>query len=116
MSGDPRVPSAAMHDATFRVEHNRDCGGVGAGIGDLAVEAAVLVALPEAVVLQNVEHARHLAEDQNARALLLQLAQQLVEHKELAAVVEKVRVGRVRRPRLGAIKEVPEGSEERENG
>eukprot|EP00053_Salpingoeca_punica_P017129 m.163900 g.163900 ORF g.163900 m.163900 type:complete len:637 (-) comp17120_c0_seq4:1564-3474(-) len=72
----------------------------------LAVEAAVLVAAPPAVVLQDVQHAGHLAEDEHARALLLQLLQQPVKHDHLAAVLDDVVVGVVRRAGLGAVKEV----------
>ena len=42
---------------------------------------------PEAVVLEDVEHARHLAEDEDARVLGLEARQQLVQDGHLAAVV-----------------------------
>mmetsp|Transcript_59635 Transcript_59635/g.158717 ORF Transcript_59635/g.158717 Transcript_59635/m.158717 type:complete len:424 (-) Transcript_59635:1733-3004(-) len=57
---------------------------------DATVDAAVLVAAVPAVVLEDVEHARHLAEDQYARAFLLALVQQPVKHAQLGAVVDKV--------------------------
>uniref|UniRef100_A0AAG5DLD8 Uncharacterized protein n=1 Tax=Anopheles atroparvus TaxID=41427 RepID=A0AAG5DLD8_ANOAO len=72
----------------------------------LAIEPAVLVAAPVAKVLQDVQHARHLAEDEYARVLLLQLPEQLVEHHHLAGVLQQVVVGRVRRARLGPVEQV----------
>ena len=72
----------------------------------LAVEAAVLVARPAAVVLQDVQHARHLAEDQHATTTLLEARQQLVQQHHLAAVLRQVPVGGVGRARLGAVEQV----------
>ena len=67
-------------------------------VGRLAVDAAVVVAAEPAVVLQDVEHARHLSEDEDARVLALQLGEQLVEDGQLARIEDEVLVSGVRRP------------------
>lgn len=58
------------------------------------------------VVLKDVEHAAHLREDEDARAFGLHRGKELVKNDHLAGVVDDVLVGRVRRPRLSAIKKV----------
>mmetsp|Transcript_47611 Transcript_47611/g.79829 ORF Transcript_47611/g.79829 Transcript_47611/m.79829 type:complete len:768 (+) Transcript_47611:2909-5212(+) len=70
------------------------------------VEAVVRVALPDQVVLHDVQHPRHLAEQQHAVALGLQPRQQLVQDPHLPGVVDDLLVGDERRPLLCAIKEV----------
>ena len=72
----------------------------------LTVEAAILVAAPPAIILENVEHSAHLREDENARALRLQLYEQFVEQMQLAAVLDEMLIGRKRRSRLGAVEEI----------
>ena len=49
----------------------------------LTVDAAVLVAAVEAVVLQDVQQTGHLAEDEHARVAGLELGQQLVQQHQL---------------------------------
>jgi hypothetical protein len=118
----------------------------------LTVEAAVAVPAPPAIVLQDIQHTshlkfstscikqqknsnnilekdneRHLAKDEDAGALLLELDEQLVQHNELATVchnplknkknikrrrgkclpvLEDMEVGGIGRPGLGAVEEV----------
>ncbi len=50
----------------------------------LTINAAVFEAAVEAVVLQDVQQPRHLAEDEHARVARLQLRQQLVQQHQLA--------------------------------
>ena len=49
-----------------------------------------IVSPPERVVFENVEHASHLAENEDTRSLGLQFRQQLVENHHFAAVVDLV--------------------------
>jgi hypothetical protein len=58
------------------------------------------------IVLQDVKHAAHLAEDEYARALLFHTSQELVEDDHLARVVDQVLVSGVRWTWLCAIEEV----------
>ena len=55
-------------------------------VGSVAVQSAVGVFPPQAVVLQDVQHARHLAEYQHAMSLLTEPWQQLIQHHHLARV------------------------------
>ena len=75
---------------------------------DHAVKSLVLVATQRHVVAEDVEHADHLAEDEDAVAVLVQALQELVEEDHLAAVhdqtLELLLDARV--AILGAIKEV----------
>ena len=48
------------------------------------INAAVLVALVEAVVLQDVQQARHLAEDEAAGVAFQELGQQAIQQHHLA--------------------------------
>ena len=56
----------------------------------VAVQPEVRVLPPEAVVLQDVQHARHLTEDEHAGAFLLEARQQLVQGTHLAAIGNQV--------------------------
>ena len=58
----------------------------------ISIEPEVVVLPPEAVVLQDVQHSSHLAEDEDSRSLFLQLGQQLVQHTHLTTVEDKVGV------------------------
>lgn len=58
----------------------------------------------QAVVLQHVQHARHLAEDEHARVALLQLGQQLVQQHHLAAVLNQVLACEVGGTGLGTLR------------
>ena len=58
------------------------------------------------VILEYVEDARHLAEDQHPRPLGLELRQELVHELHLAAVLPDVRPVREGRAGLGAVEEV----------
>lgn len=70
--------SLAVHCAGTGVKHDRQGEAVS------TVDAAVLVATVEAVVLQDVQQARHLAEDENTAVARLQLRQQLIQQYQLA--------------------------------
>mmetsp|Transcript_32858 Transcript_32858/g.77904 ORF Transcript_32858/g.77904 Transcript_32858/m.77904 type:complete len:460 (-) Transcript_32858:740-2119(-) len=74
--------------------------------GCVTVDPAVLVAFVQAVILQYVEHASHLREDEHAAVPLLQLRQQFVEEDELAAVLDQVIARDERRPRLRPLEQV----------
>mmetsp|Transcript_8914 Transcript_8914/g.21077 ORF Transcript_8914/g.21077 Transcript_8914/m.21077 type:complete len:452 (+) Transcript_8914:1433-2788(+) len=74
--------------------------------GNPAVDAAVPVVAVPTVVLQDVQHARHLAEDQDPAALCLGLVQQLVEHAKLRAVLDQMLPLDEGRPGLLALEEV----------
>lgn len=54
-------------------------------VGGVPVDAAVLVAPHHAKVLKDVQHPRHLGEDQHAVPLGVQLPQQLVQENHLHA-------------------------------
>ena len=58
-----------------------------------------------AVVLENVEHPRHLREDEDAVALRMEAAEELVEEHHLPRVLDEALVGGERRL-LGALEEV----------
>ena len=60
----------------------------------------------DGVIFEQVEHARHLREDEHARALLLQAQKQLVEHHHLARVLDQVVAERVERLILSPLKEI----------
>ena len=59
-------------------------------VGRVAVDAAVLVVAHGHEVLEDVEERRHLAEDEDAVAAVLELREELVEEHELAAVGDDV--------------------------
>ena len=52
----------------------------------VSINAAVLIALADHVILQNINHAGHLTEHQHAVTALLHLAQQLVQQDHLATI------------------------------
>lgn len=54
----------------------------------VAVDAAVLVAAHAEIVLENVEHARHLRKDQAPRALRFQTLQELVKNDQFTTIIE----------------------------
>ena len=60
----------------------------------------------EPAVLEDLQHARHRAEDEHAVAVGLQPAEQLVEHGQLARVLDEVLALDPRRARLGPLEEV----------
>ena len=70
-----------------------------------AVDPAVLELAVAAVVLEDVEHPRHLREDEDAVALRLEAAEELVEEHHLPRVLDEALVGGERRL-LGALEEV----------
>ena len=59
-----------------------------------------------AVVLKDIEHARHLRENENAMSLRLCLADQLVKHLELCAVFDEMLTLNKGRAGLLALKQV----------
>ena len=61
-------------------------------VSSVSIEPKVVMLSPEAVVLQDVQHSSHLAEDEHSRALLLQLGEQLVQHTHLPTVEDKMGV------------------------
>ena len=63
-------------------------------MSSVSVQSEVIVLSPEAVVLQDIQHSSHLAEDKHSRALLFQLREKLVQHTHLTTVVDKVSVCR----------------------
>mmetsp|Transcript_22778 Transcript_22778/g.67502 ORF Transcript_22778/g.67502 Transcript_22778/m.67502 type:complete len:715 (+) Transcript_22778:982-3126(+) len=72
---------------------------------DAAIVKAILVPVG-AVVLEDVEHARHLREDEDAGALRLEPHEQLVEQRHLAGVGHEVVAKRRQRLVLDALEEV----------
>jgi len=60
--------------------------------GTCTINAAVLEAAVEAVVLQDVQQASHLAEDEHARIARLQLWQQLVQQHQLPCAPEQPQI------------------------
>mmetsp|Transcript_8845 Transcript_8845/g.30409 ORF Transcript_8845/g.30409 Transcript_8845/m.30409 type:complete len:769 (-) Transcript_8845:151-2457(-) len=72
----------------------------------VSVNPAVLVPPKEHVVLEDVEQAGHLGEDKDARTLLLQPGQELVQQDHLSSVLDQMHVSRERRSRLGALEQV----------
>ena len=72
----------------------------------LPIQPTVLVIPQEAVVFQNVQHSRHLAEYKYTRTLGLQLGQQLVKQHHFATVIYEVLVCRVGGSRLRPVKQV----------
>ena len=58
------------------------------------------VTAEQAVVFQNIEHAAHLREYEDARALFLHVLEQLVQYHHLARVLNKVLIRRVWRSRF----------------
>jgi len=72
----------------------------------LAVDAAILVATEVEVIFQQVENTAHLGEEEDTRAVGLELCQEEVQHHHLARGLDQVLVRRVRRAGLNAIKEV----------
>lgn len=58
----------------------------------LSIQTTVVIVLPETVVLQNVQHPGHLAEDEDPGVLGLQTRQQLVQQHHLASVVHQMLV------------------------
>ena len=89
----------------LRVE--RDDRLVALGAARAAVDPAVLVLPHAAVVLEDVEHSRHLREDQHSVAVLLQPLEQLVQHDELAARLDKMLALDEWRPRLLSVEQIP---------
>ena len=71
-----------------------------------AIDTAVLEVAEDAVVLENVQHATHLREDQDPASLLLHAHEELVQHDHLARVDHEVLVRGVWRSRLGTFEEV----------
>ena len=59
--------------------------------------------LADAVVVEDVDHAGHLAEDEDPVAGALHAGQEAVQQHELAAVVHQVRTVRVQRAVLQAL-------------
>ena len=64
------------------------------------------VSAEQAVVLENIEHTTHLAEDEDTRALRLHILQQLVKNDHLARVLHQMLVSGVGRARLGTVEEL----------
>lgn len=58
------------------------------------------VATEQAVVLQNIKHAAHLRENENARALLVRILEQFVQYHHLPRILNKVLIRRVWRSRF----------------
>jgi hypothetical protein len=58
------------------------------------------VATEQAVVLQNIKHAAHLREYENARALFLHVLEQLIQYHHLSRILNKVLIRRVWRSRF----------------
>lgn len=56
------------------------------------IQSEVGVVLPETVVLQNVKHSSHLAEDEHTRAFLLEPRKKLVQDTHLPTVDDQVSV------------------------
>ena len=63
-------------------------------VSRVSVQPEVVMFPPEAVVLKDIQHSGHLAEDEHSRALLFQLREKLVQHTHLTTVVDKVSVRR----------------------
>ena len=63
----------------------------------LSIQPAVWELFPETVVLQDVQHACHLAEDEYTGTLLMQSRKKLLQNTHLAAVLNQVSVGGVGR-------------------
>ena len=63
----------------------------------VSIQPEVAMLPPDAVVLKDVQHSRHLAEDEYTRTLLLQFREQFVQHTHLTTVVDKVSICRKRR-------------------
>jgi len=63
----------------------------------LSIQPAVWELFPETVVLQDVQHACHLAEDEYTGTLLMQSRKKLLQNTHLAAVLDQVSVGGVGR-------------------
>jgi len=59
-----------------------------------------------AVVLKDIQHPAHLAEEENARTLSLDPLEEVVQNEHLASVFDEVHVGGEGRPGLNAVKEV----------
>ena len=64
------------------------------------------VSAEQAVVLENIEHTTHLAEDEDTRALRLHVLEQLVENDHLARVLDEMLIGGVRRSWFCSVKEI----------
>lgn len=63
----------------------------------LSIQPAVWELFPETVVLQDVQHACHLAEDEYTGTLLMQSWKQLLQNTHLTTVLDQVSVGGVGR-------------------
>mmetsp|Transcript_14522 Transcript_14522/g.42533 ORF Transcript_14522/g.42533 Transcript_14522/m.42533 type:complete len:379 (+) Transcript_14522:1826-2962(+) len=71
-----------------------------------AVDPAVAVLHEAEVILQHVQHARHLGEDEYARSAGFELGKELVKELKLGGILPQVRTVGVGRAGLGAVKEV----------
>mmetsp|Transcript_28915 Transcript_28915/g.83963 ORF Transcript_28915/g.83963 Transcript_28915/m.83963 type:complete len:731 (+) Transcript_28915:2411-4603(+) len=81
-------------------------GGLAIGVIGVAIDAAVLVAAHVHKILEDVQNARHLGEDEDSAATLLEPLEELVEHVELAAVVDQVIAEWVEGSVLHALEEI----------
>ena len=72
----------------------------------VTVDAAVLVPAEEEVILEDVEEAGHLGEDEDAAALLLELLEQLIEEDHLTGVLHEVLAGEEGRAGLGTLEQI----------
>ena len=72
----------------------------------VTVNTAIAVTLEPAVVLQDIEHPRHLRENQDSRALRLDLGQKLVENGQLAAILDQVLIRCVWGSGLHTVEEI----------
>ena len=58
------------------------------------------VAPEQAIVLQNIKHAAHLREYENARALFFRVLEQFVQYHHLSRILNEVLIRRVWRSRF----------------
>mmetsp|Transcript_73672 Transcript_73672/g.206831 ORF Transcript_73672/g.206831 Transcript_73672/m.206831 type:complete len:305 (+) Transcript_73672:1639-2553(+) len=72
----------------------------------VSVNSTVFVANEAEVILQNIKHTSHLAENQHSRTLFLELNQKLVKEHHLPSVLPDMGPILVRRTFLGPIKEI----------
>ena len=81
-------------------------GGLAIDVVGVAIDAAVLVAAHVHKVLEDIQNARHLGKDEDSAAALLEPLEELVEHVQLAAVLDQVVAERVEGSVLHAFEEV----------
>ena len=72
----------------------------------VAVDTTVLIFAHVHKVFEDVEDARHLSEDEHAASTLLKSLEGLVQHVELATVLNKVFAERVEGPILDALEKI----------